>query len=51
MVLKLATTKVTTHAQYIIRVDKTNIDYSNKSSKKQDSHMEIILNNNVHKNL
>ena len=39
--------KVTTNAQYIIRVDKTNIDYSNKGSKKRDSHMEIILNNNV----
>ena len=27
------------------------IDYGNKRSKKRDSHMEIILNNNVHKNL
>ena len=26
-------------------VDKTNIDYSNKGSKKRDSHMEITLNN------
>ena len=53
MYLKLDNTKqkVTTHAQYIIRVDKTNVDYSNKRSKKRDSHMEIILNNYVHKNL
>ena len=43
--LNWTTTKQTTHAQYIIRVDKTNIDYNNKGSKMQDSHMEIILNN------
>ena len=42
---------MTTHAQCIIHVDKANIDYSKRESKKQDSHMEIILNNNVHKNL
>ena len=35
---------MTTHAQYIIHVDKTNIDYSNKGSKMRDSHMKITLN-------
>ena len=52
MVLKLDNNKkVTTHAQYIIRVDKTDIDYNNKGPRKRDRHMEITLNNNVHKNL
>ena len=35
MVLKLSTTKVTTYAQYIILVDKTNIDYNNKGPKSE----------------
>ena len=45
MVLKLVNNKkVTTYAQYITRVDKTNIDYNNKGHRKRDSHMEITLN-------
>ena len=36
---------MTTNAQYIICVDKTNIDYNNNGSKMQDNHMEKILNN------
>ena len=42
---------MTMHAQYIIHVDKTNTDDNNKGHRKGDSHMEIILSNNVHKNL
>ena len=34
---------MTTHAQYIIRVDKTNTDDNNKGPRKRDSHMEITL--------
>ena len=36
---------MTTHAQYIIHVDKNNIDYNNKGSQMRDSHMEITLSN------
>ena len=47
---------MTTHAQYIIRVDKTNIDYSNKRSKARQSHgnnteqqctQELMINKNI----
>ena len=48
---------MTTHAQYIIRVDKTNIDYNNKGPTKQDSYIkknteqkctqEVMINNNI----
>ena len=41
---------MTTYVQYIIHVDKTNIDYSSKGSKQRDSQLEITLNNKNYKN-
>ena len=54
IVLKLDNNKYKTthaHAQYIISVDKTIYIIVTKDPKSETVTMEIILNNNVHKNL